>query len=150
MGLSGSGSERRLLTIALAGRLAFMTVTRLLSILAVFALSVGAADLSGKWSGTLEGTGESGSAFLILKQEGTTITGSGGPNESEQHPLRNGKVEGNQLTFEVPVGEGGEKVMRFKLAANGDQIEGEVTARAKDEGGETRKGRLPVKRVKSN
>src|SRR5713101_2240051 len=74
-------------------------------------------DVSGKWSGTLEfknSSGEtgSGSAYMILKQEGNKISGSGGPNEGEQHPLREGKLEGNRLTFEAL---DGEKTMYFDL-----------------------------------
>src|SRR5262245_22916298 len=55
------------------------------------------AQVSGKWSGTLEfsnasGESKSGPAYMILKQDGNKVSGSGGPNEGEQHPIQNGKV----------------------------------------------------------
>jgi hypothetical protein len=65
---------------------------RLLAILALSALSLGAADLTGKWAGTVEiqrdGESKTEPALVILKQAGMTLTGSGGPNESEQHEMR--------------------------------------------------------------
>ena len=33
-----------------------------------------------------------------------TLAGSGGPNESKQHPFQDGKVDGDRLKFEVPGG----------------------------------------------
>src|SRR5690348_11234100 len=97
-----------------------ITMRRLLSILVVFKLSLCAADLTGKWTGTIEikrnGEAKAEPALVILKQEGAVLTGSGGPNEGEQHPMRNGKVDGNKVTFEIPLGE--ERVMQFNLTAN--------------------------------
>jgi len=50
--------------------------------------SLFAADVTGTWTGTLtrtsEGGGQPSPAHLILKQEGITLTGSGGPNACEQ------------------------------------------------------------------
>ena len=126
-----------------------MTMRLWLSILVISALSLSAADVSGKWSGTIEIKTEGGSktepAMVILKQEGTGVTGSGGPHEGEQHAIQNGKVEGNTITFDIP--RSGERVMHFDLTATGDQIEGQVTA-PKKEGGGTDIARLSLKRVK--
>ena len=110
------------------------------------AVTLGAADVSGKWSGTFEAKGEEKSqsrpAFMVLKQDGDKLTGSGGPNESEQHEIRNGKVEGEKLTFEIPIGEG---VVYFDLKANGDQIEGDIKGQGND--GNTRRAKISLKRV---
>src|SRR5947207_11389654 len=57
------------------------------------ALSVFGADVSGKWSG--------GPFFLILKQEGTQLAGTGGPLESEQYSFQSAKVDGNHVTFKI-------------------------------------------------
>jgi len=110
------------------------------------AVTLGAADVSGKWSGTIERKDEERSpqsrpAFMVLKQDGNKLTGSGGPNESEQNEIRNGKVEGEKLTFEIPIGEG---VLYFDLKANGDQIEGDIKAQEND-GKLT--GKISLKRV---
>jgi hypothetical protein len=65
-----------------------MKSTVLLLFLSVaLACAATAADISGKWSGTFVAeNGDSGSAYVILKQSGSTITGSGGPDANEQWP----------------------------------------------------------------
>ena len=85
-----------------------------------------AADVSGKWSGTISDDQSSDSLLLILQQDGAKLTGSGGPNESERHELEKGLVQGNKLTFEVtsPFG-----VLAFELSINGDEMSGTLEAR---------------------
>jgi hypothetical protein len=111
------------------------------------AVNLMAADATGKWTGTLtvrtpEGSERPRPAHLELKQEGTKLTGTAGPNESEQHPIENGKAEGGRLTFEVPTGE---TTMKFVLNHEGDDIKGEVT---REHEGETQTAKLVVKREK--
>ena len=54
---------------------------------ALMALAAAAADVNGKWSGSLTTeSGQPGTAFAILKQSGTAVTGSAGPDESQQWP----------------------------------------------------------------
>jgi hypothetical protein len=126
---------------------------RLLWVLALSALSL-CADVTGKWSGTIQikndqGESKTEPAFMILKQEGTALTGSGGPNEGHQMSVRNGKIEGNKLTFEIAIGESGDRVMHFTLTASDDQIDGNVTAPSKESGGpET--AVISLKRVKAD
>ena len=124
-------------------------------VLCLFVLSALAlcADVTGKWSGTIQikdaqGDQKTESAYLILKQEGAALSGSGGPNEEKQHPMRNGKVEGSKLTFEIVVSPEGDRVMKFALTVSGDQIDGDVSAPSKEGGPETAK--LSVKRVKAD
>ena len=130
-----------------------LTLRRLLLSVMVSGLMLGAADATGKWSGTVEivvdGQSRSEPAFLILKQDGATLTGSGGPREQEQHALRNGKVEGDKVTFEIARGENEDRVMRFNLTITGDSIDGEVSAPAKD-GGQLDRAKLSLKRVKAS
>jgi hypothetical protein len=40
-----------------------------------------------------------------LPQEGNKLTGSGGPNYSEQYPLERGNVDGDRVRFEITTGE---------------------------------------------
>jgi len=54
------------------------------------------------------------------------LTGSGGPSEDQQFPMRNGKVEGDKITFEVVAGE--DRVFKLSFTAKGDTIEGEGTS----------------------
>lgn len=109
----------------------------------VVALSSAAAlcatNVTGRWSGSLQMQGETESkpAYVILKQDGSKLTGSAGPDESEQHSFVGGKVEGNKLTFDVSLG--GEGSMHFDLQVEGDRITGQVRR-----GGE---GRNEVKKI---
>lgn len=112
------------------------------------AAAVAAPDVTGKWPGTIEfanpdGGSRSEPALVVLKQEGETVTGTGGPNESEQHPIQNAKLQGDRLTFEIVTGSG--RTMRFDLKVAGDKIEGEVQGESRDGGKRT--ARLSVKRV---
>jgi hypothetical protein len=126
---------------------------RLLCVLALSALSL-CADVTGKWSGTIQikngqGDSKTETAYMVLKQEGTALTGSGGPSEERQMPMRNGKVEGSKLTFEIAIGESGDRVMRFTLTASDDQIDGNVTAPSK-ESGTPETAVISLKRVKAD
>ena len=81
---------------------------KVLGVAVLFAMSLMGADVTGKWSGSFMPNGEEHTrpVFMILNQDGDKLTGSGGPNESEQHPMQNGKVDGDHLTFEVPTDNG--------------------------------------------
>ena len=91
-----------------------------------------AADTSvaGKWSGTFlmdNGSGEShdSSILLVLKQEGSAITGTAGPNENEQWPISKGKIDGNKLTMEV---QSDGPLIQFELVLDGDHLKGDAHA----------------------
>jgi len=96
---------------------------RAIAMLFVSALCLLAGDVSGKYTGTIP---NGDPVFLILKQDGAKLTGSGGPTEDQQFPMRNGKVEGDKLTFEIVAGDEGQ-VFKLNLTAKGDTIEGEGT-----------------------
>lgn len=115
-----------------------ITITALL-----FAMCAMAGEVSGKWSGTLDVDGGEGSkpAFIVLNQDGSKLTGSGGPDESEQHPIQNGKVEGDRLTFEVPAGKG---TFVFDLRISGDEIKGDLQVKSDNE---TKTAKVSLKRV---
>ena len=124
-----------------------MKILLCLAAIAAIALSAPAdVNVSGKWSGTFSVTGSDGNsepAFLLLKQEGTTVTGSAGPNESQQHPIKKGSVAGNKLTLEIEPREN--QTIKLELVIDGDQMKGEINM-ARD--GETRSGKLEVARAK--
>jgi hypothetical protein len=109
------------------------------------ALSLAGADLTGTWTGTLTVKTDDGSqaerpAHLVLKQEGTKVTGTAGPNAGEQHPIENGKSENGNLTFDVPTGE---TVMTFVLKHDDSQITGDVS---REREGRKETAKLSVKR----
>src|SRR5689334_6310156 len=93
-----------------------------------FAINLIAADATGKWTGTFTVPTPNGEqtrpARLILKQDGTKLTGTAGPSDTEQHAIENGKAENGVITFEL--GDGDHR-MRFALTHEGDEIKGEVS-----------------------
>ncbi len=111
------------------------------------ALSVIGAEVSGKWSGTADAKRDDGSTttenvFFTFKQDGNTVTGTAsGPNED--HSIKNGKVEGNTITFELePDGRG---IFKVKLTVDGDKMTGDVSP---DGAGDVKIAKLSLKRDK--
>ena len=90
------------------------------------ALCASAADFSGKWSGTFKAeTGDAGSAYLVLKQSGNRITGSGGPDADTQWPGLTGTITGSKLSFQVTSADNG-TIYKCSLVLEGDHLKGEV------------------------
>jgi hypothetical protein len=109
----------------------------------VAAVCVLAADPSGKWSGSLESTDAEGPhpLYMIFKADGDKLSGSGGPDETEQHPMENGRVEGDRLIFSVPTDNG---TLYFDLRIKADEIVGDVERKGGDE---KKSGKVSLKRV---
>jgi hypothetical protein len=109
------------------------------------ALTAAAADVSGKWSGTFTpDTGDGGSAYVILKQSGSTITGTGGPDANNQWPGLQGKSDGNKVTFEVKSADDG-TIFKCTLVLDGDHLNGDVESTTPD--GQLGKAKLNLTRV---
>lgn len=101
-----------------------------------------AADVTGTWTGTFTpDDGQARPAYLVLKQEGDKLTGTAGPNENEQRPIQNGKVDNGNVTFEVA---SDEVVMKVVLKQDGNDMAGELT---RERGGQTQTAKLTVKRA---
>lgn len=114
-------------------------------LIALFAMTAMAADASGKWSGTFAPEGQDPNrAFVVLKQSGTTLTGSAGPDEGQQWPLSNGKIQGNKITGDVTSPEG--VVYKLDVVLEGDHLKGTVHA-TRD--GQAIKAAIDLTRVKS-
>ena len=89
------------------------------------AIALPAADLTGKWTGAAKGLeDEENSAVLHLKQNGAEITGTAGPSDEQQWPIRNGKIEGDKITFQLPT-DG--PTVRFELSLVEDHMKGKAT-----------------------
>jgi hypothetical protein len=111
-------------------------------LIALAATTLVATDVTGSWRGTLTPANrDAGPALLILKQEGTAVTGTVGPDENERHPISNGKVENDTVTFEVETPGG---VMKFALKQKGDELTGDIT-RARE--GQQQSAKLTLKRT---
>src|SRR5262249_18442449 len=86
----------------------------LLTVLAGLLVSpatLGATDVSGKWSGF--------PVYLTLKQDGNTVTGSAGESEDDQIPFQSGSIEDDRLTLKLGA-------MEIDLVVQSDQMSGEV------------------------
>jgi hypothetical protein len=74
-----------------------------------------AADVSGAWTGAIGGP-----MYIILKQAGASLSGSGGTSATEQiATFKDGRVEGDRLTFRVGP-------YQLDLQVEGDRITGEA------------------------
>jgi hypothetical protein len=102
-----------------------------------------AADFSGKWSGSSPDKDSVGTVYAVLKQEGTTLTGSAGPSESKQFPITTGKVAGDHLNFEVKTGGG---TIRFDLTQTALELRG--TMRLFEDDGHTANASVVLKRIR--
>lgn len=78
-----------------------------IAVIMLFAAVALDRDLGGTWSGTfkVDGGDHTVPQLLILKQQGKTLTGSGGPNAGEQYPIEHGRIEGDDVKFELTTGE---------------------------------------------
>src|SRR5579872_7048633 len=113
---------------------------------AAMALTAAGADITGKWSGSFapEG-GQSESAYAVLKQAGTAVTGTAGPDESQQWPDLKGTIHGDKVTVEVKSPQDG-SVYKCELVLAGDHLKGDVTAKTPD--GQELKAKMDLARVK--
>jgi hypothetical protein len=99
----------------------------------VFLLSVltaAAADVTGTWTGTLKATRDDGSehsdsAHVVLKQQGSELTGFAGGGPDDQNEISAGKVEGDQVNFKIVRGER-EMRISLKLSADGNKMTGQI------------------------
>lgn len=96
------------------------------------ALTLSAADLTGKWSGSIERIGgplvgvRTDEHFLTLKQTGTTITGTAGPKREVQWEIVNAKLDGNKLTFETSAPGTAKLVFVYNLELTGEELAGSM------------------------
>ena len=98
-------------------------------------------NISGKWAGTFDITAPDGSvhhdtAVLILKQDGSAITGSAGANEGQLAEIKTGKADGSDIQFTIEIRAG--MLMVFRLHPEGDHLKG-------DANGDTPGGKVDAK-----
>ncbi len=100
---------------------------------AVFAIAIfaagalAAADVSGKWTGTMETNGRPVRIFVTLSQQGDQVTGSVATgNDTASVPLENPRLQGDTLTFDVHDNAG--RTTSFRLSMSGASLNGESQA----------------------
>jgi hypothetical protein len=105
-----------------------------------------AEDLTGKWSGsfiiTMDGETKDDSAYMVLKQSGTELTGTAGPDADKQWAIQKGKIEGNKVTFEV---QADGPLLKFELTLADGHLKGDAKA---EHDGHSMKAAVDVQRQK--
>jgi hypothetical protein len=102
-----------------------------------------AEDFSGKWSGSSPDNKSVSTVYAVLKQDGTTLTGSAGPSESRQYQITTGKADGDHLVFEVKMGGG---IIRFDLTAAASELKGNMQL-SEDGGQHSDNANVVLKRI---
>lgn len=94
----------------------------------LFAFGQTAPGVSGKWHGSFQVKGNDGHIpqLFFLTQEGTKITGTGGPDASERYPIADGKIAGNHISFDLT---NAFAKFTYDLTDSGGQMKGKLTIR---------------------
>jgi hypothetical protein len=90
------------------------------------------ADVTGKWEGGLtatrpDGTKHDDTVLLILKQQDSTISGTIGGGENDQHPITTGTIDGDKVVLVARHAENGREY-RLELTLKNEELNGTVTA----------------------
>ena len=106
-----------------------MIIATALTLVAV--LAGAPADVTGKWDGKLtmhqDGEQREDSALLILTQKGSTITGTVGGNESDQHPITSGTIDGDKIVL-LAKNANNDREYRIELTVTGDELKGTIAS----------------------
>jgi hypothetical protein len=105
---------------------------KILWLLPWVALALSGSDLTGKWSGTIEIADEGATTpvSVQLVQKADVVSGKiGRTGGGEEESIRNGKVDGKKVSFEVNSAHG---LMKFALTLEEDRLEGEMKGTVDD------------------
>ena len=96
---------------------------RLLVLLAAFALTALAADVSGTWKATAEGPNGSMQRTFVFKVDGNKLTGETTSSVMGKSTIMDGKIDGDNLSFTITVKfQDNEMKLNYKGKVNGDEI----------------------------
>ena len=95
----------------------------LCAVLGLFALTVWAADVTGKWVAQVPGRNGNQEMTMNLKQEGTALTGTINGGRGGDQSISDGKVEGDSVSFVINLEFNGNKIAQnYKGTVSGDEI----------------------------
>ncbi len=100
---------------------------RIALVAALTALGLSGADLSGNWPGMLQTGMGVDDHNLTLRQSGPTLTGTVTFSNGKWE-IRNAKLEGEKLTFEVTLTGSTPWVLMYELKVAGEEMTGTVKA----------------------
>ena len=102
-------------------------------LLPCLAATLMAADVSGKWTGTVNVEDPTGGPNIEVRvradllQKADAITGAIGRQEDQQgETIRNAKLDGRRLTLEVSSTEAN-GLVKFTLTLDADKLDGEIS-----------------------
>jgi hypothetical protein len=96
---------------------------KLLAIALLLAGSVFAADVDGKWTGTMSTPNGDIPVGFTFKADGAMLNGSTSGPDGAEVKISDGKVDGDNITFTVSIDFGGMPlVLNYKGAVAKDQI----------------------------
>jgi hypothetical protein len=91
-------------------------------LLVVSGLAFG-ADVDGKWTGTVSTPNGDFPVNFTFKADGANLTGSMLGMENNQIPIKEGKIDGSNISFVVVMDMGGNEMkLSYKGAVSADQI----------------------------
>lgn len=101
-------------------------------VLLLFLIGAPGDNISGKWQGGFraEGGDHNVGQVITLKESNSTLKGSGGPDETEQYPIANGQITGDQVHFEITTGEW---KFYYDLKLSGQTLAGKLTLKSATE-----------------
>jgi hypothetical protein len=78
-----------------------------------------------------DGEARSAPTAMVLKQDGTAVTGTIGAHDSQQFAIKNGTIDGNKVHLEIEPTEGPRLVV-LELTLDGNHLSGEAKGEAED------------------
>ena len=95
----------------------------LLVLLAVFAMTAAAADVSGTWKATVETPNGTMETTFVFKVDAGKVTGTATMGQMGESAISEGKVDGDTVTFAVVrQGPNGEFRINYSGKATGDEM----------------------------
>jgi len=81
------------------------------------------ADVDGKWDGIWKIPGMEIPVSYTFKADGAALTGTSSGPENTTIPIKDGKIDGNKISFTVPINFNGQEVkMEYKGVVSPDKI----------------------------
>ena len=97
----------------------------LLILVALFAVTAIAADVTGTWKGTAQTPNGPTERTFVFKVEGATLTGETRSEMFGTSKIKNGKVDGDNLSFSITASfQGNETEIKYtgKVSSDGKEI----------------------------
>jgi hypothetical protein len=96
---------------------------RLMFLLAAFALSALAADITGTWKGTAEGPNGNIERTFVFKVDGAKLTGETTSQMMGKSTITDGKIDGDNITFSITAKfQDNEMKLNYTGKVSGDEI----------------------------